>query len=917
MPTVTEALSQLFKTYAEAKKVNNPDILRRYKDSMEVQVNVAVAKGRPVEGLRNTYESKGTQFHPFRIPKKAGTPEAYFKDYPLSWSLEEYANAIGMTGWDWKFKRSKFIAFDFDSITNHTKGTGLTDEELQKIKQAVWDIPWIEIRASTRGNGIHLYVYFCDIDADDHAGIATETHIEHAALARSILSIMDQKANCDFASAVDVCGGNIWVWHTDAIDNPKSFIVLKKATENFTGDLLPNNWLDHTEVVTKKRHKIRVNGLSSNDEDSFNNLANSNQNAPLTRFHEAVLNDLYNSGYTTIWNQDYHVVQTHTCAFKKIIEENPGKYKGFFETISGGTDPGSFNCFAFPLPDRGFRVFRFGTNTKEHSFWKRGDTSWTFTYFDCLPSFDEIARAIEGFDLAKGGFQFESGQKVQEALKLMGCKLDIDLDIYTDREFQLKQDENGRIVIRMRFKKGDSSPGSGWANQIRWWEKVIRDTNVRQEVENQDFEKCDSIVRSVKVSGDSAGFFACDDNNEWVRQPLANLKCFLKGRNIPPTEVDAVIGNSIHKSWKLVNIPFHPEYPGGRTWNKDAAQWKYKPVDLEFDEAPHHPYWDMILTHVGKDLDPILKIHPWAIKHGIKTGRDYLLLWIASLFRHPFDKLPYLFLYGPENSGKSIVHSGLERLMTKGFCRAERALTNKSEFNGELVGAILAVIEEKNIVSDTTRERMKALVTEDYTPIRQMRMDVYLQKNTLHIIQCANYIQYCLAAFGDTRITMINVLPFSKGTEVPETLLKQYLEDEAPHFMRTIIDLPIPEPEGRLRIPQIQTFKKTQFEESTLDDLNMFIEEACHWFPGRALEWMEFYRLFLQWLPDDEKDSWASKKAMKILPERFPLGKVGEKNQLHIGNISIGESPSPEDLKNEILIRKKGKLILLSDAGAP
>ena len=41
-----------------------------------------------------------------------------------------------MTGWDWQARRSRWVAFDFDSLTGHAKGVGISDEELEKVRQA-------------------------------------------------------------------------------------------------------------------------------------------------------------------------------------------------------------------------------------------------------------------------------------------------------------------------------------------------------------------------------------------------------------------------------------------------------------------------------------------------------------------------------------------------------------------------------------------------------------------------------------------------------------------------------------------------------------------------------------------------------------------------------------------------------------
>src|SRR5690606_9880075 len=116
--------------------------------------------------------------------------------------------------------------------------------------------------------------------------------------------------------------------------------------------------------------------------------------------------------------------------------------------------------------------------------------------------------------------------------------------------------------------------------------------------------------------------------------------------------------------------------PGGRAWNRDAAQHRYQPAQLADDEAPRHPHWDRVLRHCFSDLDGPLRKLDWAARNNIKSGRDYGLAWVACLLRCPFDPLPYLFFWGEQNSGKSIFHESVSLLMTKGVASADRALTN-------------------------------------------------------------------------------------------------------------------------------------------------------------------------------------------------------------------------------------------------
>ena len=128
------------------------------------------------------------------------------------------------------------------------------------------------------------------------------------------------------------------------------------------------------------------------------------------------------------------------------------------------------------------------------------------------------------------------------------------------------------------------------------------------------------------------------------------------------------------------------------------------------------------------------------------------------MIKYPFQPLPYLFLYGPENNGKSIFHESIALLMTKGCVPADRALTSTSDFNGELANCILAIVEEKDISkSKGALNKIKEWVTARMHLHSPDAYDTYTQPNTTHWVQCANRRENCPVFPGDTRITVIHV----------------------------------------------------------------------------------------------------------------------------------------------------------------
>lgn len=319
----------------------------------------------------------------------------------------------------------------------------------------------------------------------------------------------------------------------------------------------------------------------------------------------------------------------------------------------------------------------------------------------------------------------------------------------------------------------------GWISKNDKWVKmfdVLTDTK-KDEV---SYGEHDNLIRQlVSPSCEDAGWYLRANDGTWQRFSTEKVKLRLIAMGHAKPEAELILGATIGKAWKLVNVPFQPEYPGDRQWNINAAQYAYQPANRDYDQTPCHPHWDCILKHCGQDLDGVVRESEWCRLHNIRSGSDYLLYWIAFLLRDPFQPLPYLFFWGNQNCGKSILHQAIALLMTRGVVSADRALTNQNDFNGELANCVLAYIEETDL-SENRRAyaRIKDWTTNDELWIRRMRTDTYKQRNTLHFIQTANHLQNVYVEPGDTRIVVMLVLDFEPGEEIPKNELKAKLQEE-------------------------------------------------------------------------------------------------------------------------------------------
>lgn len=404
----------------------------------------------------------------------------------------------------------------------------------------------------------------------------------------------------------------------------------------------------------------------------------------------------------------------------------------------------------------------------------------------------------------------------------------------------------------------------------------------------------------ITETGEDYGWMIKSDS-KWQSEPLVHVKTALSSLGINPKELVTILGTSIFGSWKLINKPFQPEYPGDREWNRCAAQLRY---NLNSNtENLHYPTWLKILNHCGRGLNDVIKNNSWARANGILTGADYLKCWIASLFKEPLEPLPYLFLYGPQNSGKSILHEALSLLITKGYKRADAALISQAGFNAELEGAIICVIEETDLKRNRAAyNRIKDWVTSRDLLIHAKGMTPYHVPNSTHWVQCANDYQSCPVFTGDTRITMCYVPPLDPVELIPKKQIMVLLEKEAIDFLTEIMNLEIPASNDRLNVPAIETEDKAMAQQLNQSALEYFISEECEFANGCCVLFSDFYDYFIEKMEPNEVHNWSKIKVGRELPPQCPRGRSTKNGQCYIGNIKIKDKPF-EDFGGRFVLR--------------
>jgi len=881
------------------------DLASLYNPSMEVQVNVAQDNGTKVTGEylgRNWigWSDGISTWKPFRVPFSANS-EPHYNDSELTFDFDSHVEGIGMTGWDWENKQSRWVAYDFDAITGHSEKhtKKLSDTELEEVKEKLKALPFLTLRSSTSGKGLHLYIHL-----NESEQTKTVNHNEHAALARAILHQLCALLAYDFVSRVDVCGGNMWVWHRK-MKGTDGLKIIKKG-ENYTvpPDL---DWKQHLTVTERKRKKLSPSFINESI-DVFEQLSGQNSKIPLDNEHQKLINYLNNGSCKWWWEADHHMLIAHTYDLKAA--HTALGFKGVFETISKGDEQGfDHNMFAFPMKNGGWVVRRYTKGTAEAPTWETDNNGWTKCYYNKNIDLPTASRVNNGIEHPNGGYVFKYTEDAIKALSMLGVKIELPMWTY-GRSARIKSIKNGeKIVIEITAEAQDENL-SGWLNEKGLWKRVLVYGSSEPIEPDRNYD--DIIRHLITPSGEDYGW-AVKSEGHWKIEPLSHIKIAIQSLGFNGKDVNCILGSAIFKAWTIVNYPFQPEYPGDRKWNKDAPQLKFVPkTDLDSATISNLsiPTWDRILKHTGKGLDDSIANNEWCRINGISSGADYLKCWITSLIKEPEQPLPYLFFYGPQGSGKSIFHEALTTLFSKGIVRADSALVSGSGFNGELEHAIVCVIEETDLRKNKgAYNRIKDWVTSPQLAIHKKQRTPYSIPNTTHYIHCANDSDACPIFPGDTRIVMIYVDDLPPDTRCSKKDMMIGLTKEAQDFLTILHAIELPLTNDRLNLPVVTTNEKLLAENFNKTMLEIFFDEKVYYKPGHVIRFSEFYEKYLDWLDPNLHHEWSKiRVGREIKPPYFKGRSTKENSQFFIGNASFNENVEPKDkliLVNNFLVPER------------
>lgn len=670
------------------------------------------------------------------------------KDRPVGYH-PKLIRSWGTSWWDYAAGQTValFLEFDYKHGPNGLDEAGIAQvDELATKHSAIMNI------TSRGGKGRHWVARLT-------TPLPATTRKQHARNCKAARDALSKILGVDLSTLTCAAPGAIqYVWHHAPAEG--GFQLLHAATGTLDVELPP------PEPEPEPR---------SDDDPCWDDT------------HEEIFDAMRADGWPVTF-KDYDgkpMVQLHACGLLADFKRN--RRAGRYSTNSPGTHKDKPNAYGFPRENGGIAVYRMKAEA-ESKDWHIVNGK-PCIHYNVPASFDEAVKRCGKFDRRGHGII----TNFDEFTRLLGIDLTIPRVLW-GREIVVRRD-NTCLYITILGEKEDVV--EGWHYSRKTWE---------YDLDCLPDEK-QSLSDRIRQTTDkyAAKAIVIQDGPDWVAYSLTAAKTYLQGCGLNKFEVAKTIKDSMENSYQLVQIPFGPEYPAPRVWNRFGAKYACEPIKGDY------PRIQMILEHCGKNLTPAVLDDPWCQANKVTTGGHYLKLWAARAFRYPDKRLPMLDLFSEvQNIGKSTFGRTLARGIkgTNGWCELRKEIT-RDDFNDAMRGAVLCLLEEIDLSANPSAYQLiKNYIDNPHLKLRGMYSPSETETNYTHFIHTSNDRRFCPVYPNDTRIVVIRVDPF-EGEELDwSETLRPIVDEEMPAFLYDLMDMNLPKGDGRLYLPVLVTDDK-------------------------------------------------------------------------------------------------------------
>ena len=350
----------------------------------------------------------------------------------------------------------------------------------------------------------------------------------------------------------------------------------------------------------------------------------------------------------------------------------------------------------------------------------------------------------------------------------------------------------------------------------------------------------EALIFTRAQDGGKGSWKVRDVNKRWTWASLQEANMVAKACDLGDDATTLALKNP----FSVGLVPFSARILPGRIWNESNARFAVDPVEGA------HPMWTQLYNVVGRGLDNDLVGSKWAKENGIDSGGKYLLAWAASMLQDPKSRRAYLALFSEEQgTGKSLFFESFTLLMGKAVVKGNNALMSERGFNGEFANAVLVYTEEIDLGANgrvKVYNRVKDYTLALHVSIEAKGGQVYEVPNVLSMGSASNNQSYVPVFDGDDRVTLFEVFPPLDEERMPKDVMMKALKEQAPAFLHTLMNLPLPAVKGRYVVPPVATEVKHSMSRANRDELHEWLDSRPEWILMDEVELVDSFRAYLE-----------------------------------------------------------------------
>ena len=270
--------------------------------------------------------------------------------------------------------------------------------------------------------------------------------------------------------------------------------------------------------------------------------------------HEKLIDFLRDNPSAWSWNQDHHMLVTHTYWLREAHKALG--FKGTFETsVHRPVEVNRHQLLRLPPPQRGLGRPPLRQRNGRAPNLEQGPPGLHAVLPEPGPRPTGRLQGAGRPEDESGGFAFPKASEAVKAAAALGAKVELPPHML-GRKAKLRKHKDGRLIVEILRNSDDSdSDMTGWTDKGKVWVRIF-DAKAEPQAAQEEVGSFDSVIRHLVTDrGKDAGWAVCSDQ-QWREEAKDNAAAVLIHLGVKKQDVTSVIGSCVLRPWTLVRQPF-------------------------------------------------------------------------------------------------------------------------------------------------------------------------------------------------------------------------------------------------------------------------------------------------------------------------------------------------------------------------